>query len=148
MFVLVIFSCKRNTETDDCQVVIVSSDGSRWDYPEPYNTPALDAIAESGMRAEWVISSFPSKTFPNHYSIATVLYPDHHGLVNNSFYDPELGLFYQMGNRAMVENPDFYGGEPIRNTTEKQEVISATFFWVGSEAPVQGMLREPTSQGK
>ena len=79
-------------------------------------------------------SSFPTVTFPNHYSIATGLYPDHHGLINNSFSAPDLGLFYRMGDRTAVENPDFYGGEPIWVTAEKQGVRSASFFWVGSEA--------------
>ena len=73
-------------------------------------------------------------TFPNHYSIATGLYPDHHGLINNSFPAPDLGLFYRMGDRTAVENPAFYGGEPIWVTAEKQGVRSASFFWVGSEA--------------
>ncbi len=68
-----------------------------------------------------------------------VLYPDHHGLINNSFPAPDLGLFYRMGDRAAVENPAFYGGEPIWVTAEKQGARSASFFWVGSEAPVGGM---------
>jgi predicted AlkP superfamily pyrophosphatase or phosphodiesterase len=142
IFLLFIFSCERNVDTYDNYVVMVSLDGCRWDYPALYNTPTLDAIAASGVSTEWVRSSFPTKTFPNHYALATGLYPDHHGLVNNSFYDHELGLLYRMGNREMVENPDFYGGEPIWNTAEKQGMISASFFWVGSEAPVQGV--QPT----
>jgi alkaline phosphatase D len=86
-----------------------------------------------------MIPSFPTNTFPNHYSIATGLYPDHHGLINNSFQAPDLGLFYRIGDRKAVENPAFYGGEPMWATALKQGVKSASFFWVGSETRVGGI---------
>src|ERR1035437_4567211 len=89
-------------------VVLVSLDGFRWDYNKLYNTPNLNKLALDGVKAERLIPSFPTKTFPNHYTIATGLYPDHHGLVDNSFPAPDLGLFYRMGDRAAVENPSFY----------------------------------------
>ncbi|MEX2370365.1 MAG: ectonucleotide pyrophosphatase/phosphodiesterase [Bacteroidales bacterium] len=139
---LFIFSCTRKAETYDNYVILVSLDGCRWDYPDKYEMPNLAAMAVEGVKAEHLVSSFPTKTFPNHYSIATGLYPDNHGLINNTFYAPDLDLMYSMGNRDMVENPDFYGGEPIWNTAEKQDMITASFFWVGSEAPVQGI--QPT----
>jgi len=123
-------------------VVLVSLDGFRWDYPQIYKTPVLNNIAKGGVKADRLISSFPTNTFPNHYSIATGLYPDHHGLINNSFYAPDLGLSYRIGDRAAVENPAFYGGEPIWNTAEKQGAKAASFFWVGSEAAIGGM--QPT----
>jgi predicted AlkP superfamily pyrophosphatase or phosphodiesterase len=120
-------------------VLMVSLDAFRWDYNKIYNTPNLNKLAHDGVKAERMYSSFPTVTFPNHYSIATGLYPDHHGLIDNSFFAPDLGLFYRMGDRTTVENPAFYGGEPIWVTAEKQGVRSASFFWVGSEAPVGGM---------
>lgn len=123
-------------------VVLVSLDAFRWDYPLVYKTPNLNKIAAEGVKADRLIPSFPTVTFPNHYTIATGLYPDHHGLVNNNFPAPELGLYYRIGDREMVENPDFYGGEPIWNTAEKNGIISASFYWVGSEAPVGG--KHPT----
>ena len=115
-------------------VLLVSLDGFRWDYCKIYNTPNLNRLAQQGVKAERLISSFPTVTFPNHYSIATGLYPDHHGLINNSFPAPDLGLFYRMGDRTAVENPAFYGGEPVWETAEKQGARSASFYWVGSEA--------------
>ncbi len=115
-------------------VLLVSLDGFRWDYNTLYNTPNLDKLAKDGVKADRMISSFPTVTFPNHYSIATGLYPDHHGLINNSFPAPDLGLFYRMGDKVAVANPAFYGGEPIWVTAEKQGIRSASFFWVGSEA--------------
>lgn len=120
-------------------VLLVSLDAFRWDYSKLYNTPNLNKLAKDGVKADHMYSSFPTVTFPNHYSIATGLYPDHHGLINNSFPAPDLGLFYRMGDRSAVENPAFYGGEPIWVTAEKQGLITASFFWVGSEAPVEGM---------
>jgi alkaline phosphatase D len=123
-------------------VVLVSLDGFRWDYNKLYKTPNLNRLASDGVKADRLIPSFPTKTFPNHYTIATGLYPDHHGIVDNSFPAPDLGLFFRMGDRSAVENPAFYGGEPVWVTAEKQGVKSASFFWVGSEAAVGG--RHPT----
>ncbi|HEX3006123.1 MAG TPA: ectonucleotide pyrophosphatase/phosphodiesterase [Bacteroidales bacterium] len=129
-------SAQKNT------VIIVSMDGFRWDYPVMYHTPNLDKLATEGVKAHSLVPSFPSVTFPNHYTIATGLYPDHHGLVHNSFYDSTLHLSYSIGNRKVVENPRFYSGEPIWNTAERQGVKTASFFWVGSETAVNG--RQPT----
>lgn len=120
-------------------VLLVSFDGFRWDYDKLYNTPNLNKLAKDGVKADRMYSSFPTVTFPNHYTIATGLYPDHHGLIDNSFPARDLGLFFRMGDRTTVENSAFYGGEPVWVTAEKQGVISASFFWVGSEAPVGGM---------
>lgn len=120
-------------------VVLVSMDAFRWDYNKIYNTPNLNKLAEDGVKAGRLVPSFPTVTFPNHYSIATGLYPDHHGIVNNNFPAPELGLYYRIGDRTAVENPAFYSGEPIWKTAEDQNIRSASFYWVGSEAPIGGM---------
>ncbi|MDH6534623.1 alkaline phosphatase family protein [Parabacteroides sp. 52] len=122
----------------DRYVVVLSLDGFRSDYPEKAYTPTLDSLEQVGVRAAFR-PCFPSVTFSNHYSMATGLHPDHHGLVNNFFYAEDLDKIYTIGNREAVANPDFYGGEPIWNTAQKQGVKAASFFWVGSETPVQGM---------
>ena len=132
----------KSNATNDVYVVMLSMDGFRWDYPERLETPNLDYIARRGVRAEYIKPAFPSKTFPNHYSMATGLYPDNHGIVDNNFYCPDLNLTFRLGNRQAVENPAFYGGEPIWVTAEKQGITSASYFWVGSEAPVMGI--QPT----
>lgn len=119
-------------------VVVLSLDGFRSDYTERAHTPTLDSLAKVGVKSAFR-PSFPSVTFSNHYTMATGLHPDHHGLVNNFFYAPGLDKIYRLGDNEAVTNPDFYGGEPIWNTAEKQGVKSGVFFWVGSEAPVQGM---------
>lgn len=120
-------------------VVMLSLDGFRWDYADKVPTPNLDYIAKNGVKASSMQPSFPSKTFPNHYTIVTGLYPNHHGIVNNSFYDPKMKKYFRIGDRTAVENGNFWGGEPIWVTAEKQGVKSASLFWVGSEAPIKGI---------
>lgn len=127
------------SEREAPYVVMVSLDGFRWDYDSIYGTPVLDDMADKGVMAVRLIPSFPTKTFPNHYAIATGLYPDHNGIVNNSFYAPDLDLVYRIGDRTMVSNGAFYGGEPIWITAHKAGLKTASFYWVGSEAPIMGM---------
>ncbi|MCK5137659.1 MAG: alkaline phosphatase family protein [Bacteroidales bacterium] len=139
LVLLTCISCKnRQTETLETYVVMVSFDGFRWDYADLYNTPNFEEMASNGVKAERLIPSFPTKTFPNHYSLATGLYPDNHGIINNSFYAPDLDGIYRIGDRDMVSNPDAYFGEPIWVTAEEQGVKSASYYWVGSEAPIKG----------
>lgn len=148
-FVLALFilftSCvsKKNVEEEsgtlDSYVVIVSFDGFRWDYPDLYETPNFDDMASQGVKAAYLLPSFPTKTFPNHYTLATGLYPDHHGIINNSFYASELDGIYRIGAVEMVTDPDAYFGEPIWVTAEKQGVKAASYFWVGSEAAIMGV---------
>lgn len=120
--------CKRTVAPADRYVVVLSMDGFRSDYPSRAHTPTLDSLAGVGVQAAFR-PCYPSATFPNHYSMATGLHPDHHGLVNNFFYDVEVDSTYRMGNL----DPQFYGGEPIWNTAEQQGVRAASFYWVGSE---------------
>jgi alkaline phosphatase D len=124
--------------TLDSYVLVVSFDGFRWDYQDLYDTPNFDLLEASGVKADYLLSSFPTKTFPNHYTLATGLYPDNHGIINNSFYAPDLDRIYRIGNASMVTNPDSYFGEPIWVTAEQQGVKSASYFWVGSEADIMG----------
>ena len=134
-------SCRKDPEgPQEKYVVMLSLDGFRWDYPDRFATPNLDRLAAGGVKAEALIPCFPTSTFPNHYSMATGLYPDHHGILLNRFYDPLLDAHFHMGDRSAVENAAFYGGEPIWVTAEKQGIRTATYFWVGTEAPVQGMF--------
>ena len=130
-------ACKLKSE--ESYVLMISLDGFRWDYPSIYNTPNLDQIATEGVKAKRMYSSFPTNTFPNHYSMVTGLYPGHHGLINNAFFAPDLNMFYQMNDISIVENPAFYSGEPMWVTAEKQGIKTAAFYWVGSETPIEGI---------
>lgn len=141
LFFSIITSCEvSNSKKSDNQniVIILSLDGFRWDYPHLYHTPNFDQIAEQGIAAESIIPCFPSNTFPNHYSMATGLYPENHGLINNTFFDPERKEIYRIGDRSKVEDGYYYNGEPIWVTAEKQGLNTASFFWVGTEADING----------
>ena len=131
-------SSENNYQVHEPYLVILSMDGFRWDYPQMYHTPNLDSLAKIGVKAHSLIPSFPSKTFPNHYTIATGLYPEHHGIVLNTFTDPEIGD-YKLSDRKAIQNAEFYLGEPIWVTAEKQMMRTACFYWPGSEAPIQGI---------
>ncbi|MFY0255202.1 ectonucleotide pyrophosphatase/phosphodiesterase [Chitinophaga sp. 30R24] len=120
-------------------VILISADGFRYDYAEKYQAANLLGFARQGVQAASMQPSFPSVTFPNHYTIVTGLYPSHHGLVNNTFYDPEKQSNYSMGNKAKVRDGSWYGGTPLWVLAEQQQMISASMFWVGSEAAVQGV---------
>jgi predicted AlkP superfamily pyrophosphatase or phosphodiesterase len=120
-------------------VVLVSLDGFRWDYDRMYPAPNLRRMAETGARADRLIPAFPTKTFPTHYSIATGLYAENHGLVGNRFWDPERQAAYGMGDRSVVEDGAWYRGEPIWVTAETQGMVAASYFFVGSEADVGGV---------
>ncbi len=123
---------------NDHYTVIISLDGFRWDYTKMYHTPFLDRLAQEGVQAE-MQPSFPSKTFPNHYTLATGLVPDHHGLIANKFYDRASGLTYSIGDSATKFNPRFYGGEPVWVTAQRQGLKTGVVYWPGSDVAVKGM---------
>ena len=134
------------TKTKDLKptVILVSLDGFRWDYIDKYKPTTLRKLAREGVRAKWMIPSFPTKTFPNHYSIVTGLYPQNHGIVENNVYD--FGEVFTMSKREEVENPRWWLGEPIWVTAEKQGQRAASYFWVGSETVIGGV--SPTTWRK
>ncbi len=135
------FGCSNNKNQEDNQpyLVMVSLDGFRWDYTQYANTPVLDSLAKVGVMAEALIPSFPTKTFPNHYTMATGLYPDNTGIVLNGFYAEDQKKDYNKEDKSTVADGAFYGGEPIWSTAELQNVKSATLFWVGSEAKIKSV---------
>lgn len=117
--------------------VIISLDGCRWDYPLMYDTPFLDSLGHEGVSAV-MRPSFPSKTFPNHYTLATGLVPDHHGIIANRFYDVASGRTYSIGDTLTAKDPSFYGGEPIWLTAKRQGVKTGVVYWPGSDVAIQG----------
>ncbi len=161
LLIIIIFGCERNTiiqaqvsdetaakeikgilvnsqeQQDKPYVILVSIDGFRHDYAKKFEAKNLLSF---DVKAEKMIPSFPSKTFPNHYAITSGLYPGHNGLVSNEFYDRNLRLTYNMRNRNIVENPKFYNGTPLWVLAAEQKMVTASMFWVGSEAPIKGEL--------
>jgi predicted AlkP superfamily pyrophosphatase or phosphodiesterase len=114
-------------------VILISMDGFRYDYFEKTETPNLDKFIASGVKANSLKSAFPTKTFPNHYSIVTGMRPGKHGLIDNFMWDTAFDEHYTMGNRNAVQNKKWYDGEPIWITAQKNGIKTASMFWVGSE---------------
>lgn len=132
-----LFSC--STQKDDKPyVLLISFDGFRYDYVQKYQLPNFQKLIENGSAAEYMLPSFPSKTFPNHYTLVTGLYPGNHGLVDNTFYDTAREVRYTMSQRELVGDAYYYGGTPLWQLAQQQGLKAASFFWVGSEAPVAG----------
>ena len=113
--------------------ILISFDGFRWDYPNRGLTPNLDFIREKGVNALSLKPCFPTKTFPNHYSIVTGLYPENHGIIANSFTNPYNNQKYSLWDSTAKDNAMWYKGEAIWETARSQGVISASYFWPGSE---------------
>jgi len=119
-------------------LILISIDGFRADYFDRGITPTLKTLADDGVHATAMRPSFPSLTFPNHYTLVTGLYPDHHGMVGNSMWDAELGKFGLSNKEAGRDRRWWDGGEPIWVTADKQGLRTATMFWPGSEADIHG----------
>lgn len=120
-------------------VLLVSLDGFRANYLDRGLSPTLSMLADEGVRARAMQPSFPSLTFPNHYTLVTGRYPDDHGIVDNSMADPTLGRF-SLGNRKAVGDARWWNeAEPIWVTAQKQGLHTATMFWPGSEAAIHGI---------
>jgi len=120
-------------------VILVSIDGFRADYLDRGLTPNIAALAAQGVRAQAMRPAFPSVTFPNHYTLATGLYPDHHGLVNNTMEDPSFPeTSFTMANARDERWWD--GATPIWITAQRQGLRTAAMFWPGSDVPIHGAL--------
>lgn len=115
-------------------LILVSLDGFRWDYLDSADVPHLKALAARGVRSEGLIPSFPTLTFPNHYTIVTGLLPDHHGIVSNTMVDRSIGPDRFTLSSEGVKDPRWWGGEPLWKTVIRQGRKSASMFWPGSEA--------------
>jgi len=117
--------------------ILISIDAFRPDYLDRGVTPVMSKLAAEGVRAA-MRPSFPSKTFPNHYTIVTGLTLAHHGIISNNIRDKEIPGLFSMSNRDVQSDPRWWGGEPIWNTAERQGRKSAAMFWPGSEVVIGG----------
>ena len=131
-------SASKPTDTPPSAVVLISIDGFRPADLDRGLTPHLDALARDGVRAEYMRPSYPSLTFPNHYTLVTGLRPDRHGLVHNTMRDETLGRF-ALARTEAVDDARWWGGEPIWATAENAGIRSATMFWPGSSAAIGGV---------
>jgi predicted AlkP superfamily pyrophosphatase or phosphodiesterase len=120
-------------------VILISLDGFRWDYFDKAPTPHLHALIARGVKADNLIPSFPSKTFPNHYTVVTGLYPGHHGILANNIRDPATGRTFGLAKRAEIRDAMWWGGEPIWVGAQRAGRHTAPLFWPGAEAPIGGI---------
>lgn len=120
-------------------LVLISIDGFRFDYLDRFPSPALQRIAAEGIRAESLRPVWPTLTFPNHFSIATGLYPAEHGIIANDFMNESRDAWYHYKKRETVQDGSWYRGEPIWVAAERAGIGSAAFYYVGTEAPVDGV---------
>ena len=125
-------------QTRDPILILISFDGWRWDYTDRGNVPNLKALAARGVRAKELIPSFPSLTFPNHYTLVTGLYPGHHGIVSNTMATPTMPRKFSISSNE-VRNPAWWGGEPVWATAIRQGRRAMSMFWPGSEAGIGGV---------
>jgi predicted AlkP superfamily pyrophosphatase or phosphodiesterase len=120
--------------------ILVSIDGFRPDYLNAADAPTLSRLAAEGVVAPGGMRpSYPSSTFPNHYTLVTGLRPDHHGIVSNMMDDPVMGGFSMSKKEAVVDRRWWDQGEPLWVTAEASGVKTATLFWPGSEADIRGV---------
>jgi predicted AlkP superfamily pyrophosphatase or phosphodiesterase len=140
---LIIAGCSSGAENEqplNQKVILISIDGFMNTYIDRNPTPNFDRMIESGVKADRLIPVFPTKTFPNHYSQVTGLLAEHHGIISNSFPDDSLGGRFSYGPPDDSPNDErWWGGEPIWTTAERQGKTSATMFWPGSEASINGV---------
>ena len=142
IFSLAISACPKDEPLGkgETPLILISMDGFRWDYFDKTNTPNFDALIKNGVEAQALIPSFPSKTFPNHITIVTGRYPENHGIIANSMYDPVFDekYFIGQGSKAVLDGK-WYEAEPLWVTAEKQDKITMTMFWPASEAEIMGV---------
>src|SRR3990172_872166 len=114
-------------------VILISFDGFRWDYINRNITPNISSLIEQGVEALSLKPVFPSKTFPNHLSIITGMYPENHGIIFNEFDDSFTDTHYDIRDSVEVTESRWYRGEAFWETAKRQGIITASYFWPGSE---------------
>ncbi|MBU3743239.1 MAG: alkaline phosphatase family protein [Sediminibacterium sp.] len=126
-------------QTQKPYVILISADGFRADMAVKFGATHLLEFSKKGVAANFMRPSYPTITFPNHYSIVTGLYPSHHGLVDNEFFDRATGTTYTMANKQQVADAYWYGGKPLWVLAEEQGMLSASSYWVASESAIRGI---------
>ncbi|WP_144207974.1 alkaline phosphatase family protein [Shewanella donghaensis] len=125
-------------DTTTPYVLLISIDGYRHDYNQVHEPKNLIKFAKNAAKVTQFTPSFPTVTFPNHLTLVTGLYPSHHGIVANRFYNPTLDRHYALSDREAVTDGRFYDGVPLWSLAAQQNMKSATYFWPGSEAEIAG----------
>ena len=127
------------TQQQKPYVILISLDGFRWDLADKYQAKNLIKLREGGVQADYLKPSYPSLTFPNHYTIVTGLYPSHHGVVDNIFYDKTRNVTFRRADKKMAVDSSWYGGKPLWVLAEEQKMLTAIYYWPGSEISMNGI---------
>ena len=113
-------------------IILVITDDQGWAQVGSHGnqvleTPNLDRLVAKGVRAKRLIPPFPTMTFPSHYTMATGLYAEHHGIVSNTMYDPAFDSWFRISDSDAVTDPRWWEGEPIfmpgRHLTPTDKVL-------------------------
>jgi predicted AlkP superfamily pyrophosphatase or phosphodiesterase len=126
-------------QTQTNNLLLISIDGFAQSYLQRYDAPTIQQLAKGGVTAAAMLPAFPTKTFPNHYSIVTGLYPAHHGIVENNIYDADFEAIFRLNNPEEVTNSRWWLGEPVWVTAQKQGLKTGVYLYPGSEAAIQGV---------
>lgn len=136
-------SFSNGTHTFKPTTIVISLDGFRADFLQRGLTPSLTALIASGVSPRYMLPSFPSVTFPNHYTLVTGMYPESHGVVGNQFWDPHFEEEFVYTNTSIsMQSKWWENAEPIWETAERQAIKTAVHMWPGSEAHIHGI--DPT----
>lgn len=141
LFIFVLF-CSSIFAQEKPYVLLISLDGFRWDYLNRGLTPNIQSVIDEGVHAISLRPVFPSKTFPNHISIVTGMYPENHGIISNGFENPFSGDYYTIGNNEQTKNAEWYLGEAVWETLERNNITTASYFWPGT--PLNLEYRTPS----
>ncbi len=134
---LVLLSIQFVAAQNDDYLILLSWDGCRWDYLNRGVTPNVQKLIDEGVRAESMQPSYPSKTFPNHYTLVTGLYPQNHGIVFNRLNNVENGESYRIKKDSSIHEDKWYKGESLWMTAKKHGIKSGAVFWPGSETYIK-----------
>ncbi|XP_049986734.1 ectonucleotide pyrophosphatase/phosphodiesterase family member 1 isoform X1 [Alexandromys fortis] len=128
-------------EFDSPPTLLFSLDGFRAEYLHTWGglLPVISKLKNCGTYTKNMRPVYPTKTFPNHYSIVTGLYPESHGIIDNKMYDPQMNASFSLKSKEKF-NPLWYKGQPIWVTANHQQVRSGTYFWPGSDVEIDGIL--------
>ena len=123
-------------------LVLISIDGFRYDYPQKFDLKFMKKLQKQSEHSNELYPVYPTLTFPNHLSTITGTYPDEHGIIGNIFYDKERKIEYSITNEKTKKDPTWYLKEPIWTGLEKKGIISASYYWPGSDVAING--KKPT----
>lgn len=115
--------------TPDRTVVVVMFDGfapAELDATHP--TPNFDRLKREGAWSRHLVPAFPTLSLINHTTFATGCWPEHHGVVSNTFLDPKHGWF----SHATDQDDAIWrtGCETMWEAAERQGVHAAVFNFV------------------